>query len=182
MWLWIAHFLAVIVLVLGSVCCWALTFLSLPGNWAIVTLAALFAWMAPAAAAPDVTWTTVFVLLALAAAGEVVESMAAAAGAAKKGGSRRGAALALVGAIGGSILGVAIGLPIPVLGSAVAAVAGGAIGAFGGAVLGEQWKGRPIDQQLEVGRAALLGRLTGTAGKLIVGAIMVVVITADAIF
>ena len=90
--------------------------------------------------------------------------------------------LSLLGAAVGSIGGAVAGLPIPVIGSAVAAVMGGAIGAFGGAILGELWKGRATHQQLEVGRAAFLGRLFGTMGKLVVGAIMIVIAVVDAIW
>src|SRR5689334_15648418 len=89
---------------------WFTTLFSLPGNWLIVGCAALFAWLL----LPDargITWTTVAVLVGLAVLGEVVEFAAGAAGAAKQGASKRGVALAMVGALVGSVAGVAIGLP-----------------------------------------------------------------------
>ena len=90
--------------------------------------------------------------------------------------------LSVMGAIGGSVLGAIVGIPVPIVGSALAAVVGGAVGAFLGAVAGEHWKGRQIHEGLEVGRAAFLGRIWGTAGKLATGAVMFVVTAVDAIF
>lgn len=162
--------------------CWTGTLFSLPGNWAIVGAAAVFAWLVPAGPGGGISWTTVIVLLVLSVVGEIVEAAAGAAGAAKLGGSRRSAVLSLVGTIIGSIAGVVVGLPIPVVGSALAALAGGAAGAFMGAMAGERWKGRSFDQQINVGRAAFLGRMAGTVGKLAIGVAMVVITSADALF
>ena len=178
---WLYYFWAILLVVACSVC-WFGTLVMLPGNWGIVALSALFAWLIPTEAGRGLSWGIVVALGVLAIAGEVIEGIAGAAGAAKRGGSRRGMALSLLGALVGSMVGVALGIPIPVIGSAVAAVAGGAMGAFVGAVLGEHWKGRPVDHQMQIGRAALFGRLWGTIGKLVVGIAMVVLVAADAIF
>lgn len=178
---WI-ELLWVLLLLIVCVACWFGTMLTLPGNWGIVLAAAGYAAFAPGAAARQVSWWTVLGLGLLALVGEAIEALAGAAGTARAGGSRRGMVLSLLGAAVGSIGGAVAGLPIPVIGSAVAAVMGGAIGAFGGAILGELWKGRATHQQLEVGRAAFLGRLFGTMGKLVVGAIMIVIAVVDAIW
>jgi hypothetical protein len=78
-------------------------------------------------------------------------------------------------------MGAVGGLPIPVAGSIVGALIGGAAGAFTGAWLGEMWKhGRP-DISVNVGWGALIGRLLGTAGKLIVGAVMLVSLAIHAL-
>jgi hypothetical protein len=82
----------------------------------------------------------------------------------------------------GSILGITAGLPIPVIGSFVMALVGGAAGAFFGAYLGESWKGRPEAERVAIGRGAFTGRIWGTVGKLAVGVIMLVLIAWDAIF
>ena len=82
-------------------------------------------------------------------------------------------ALALVGAAVGSIVGAVIGVPVPVVGSIVAAVGGGAAGAFLGAYLGEYWKGRASHERLAISTGAMLGRVAGTVGKLIIGGAMV---------
>ena len=47
-----------------------------------------------------------------------------------------------------------------------------------GALVGEQWKGRGMDESLQVGWAAFWGRLLGTIGKLLCGTLMIVVILA----
>lgn len=177
---WIAYTAAVT----GSlllVAAWGANLLSLPGNWAMVGLAALAAWILPEDAPARVSWTTVGLLAGLALAGELLEAVAAAGNAARLGGSRRGTILSIVGAMAGSVLGGIAGVPIPVplLGSAVSAIVGGGAGAFLGAYLGERWKGRSLEEGLAIGRAALLGRFLGTAGKMIVGSIMIVLAFAD---
>jgi uncharacterized protein YqgC (DUF456 family) len=128
------------------------------------------------------SWWTVGILAGLAVAGEVVEFVAGAAGAARQGASRRSIVLSLVGTIVGSIVGAIIGIPIPLIGPLIAALGGGAVGAFAGAYLGETWKGRSSDQSLSVSKAAVIGRLLGTLGKLAVGALMVVVVAIDGFF
>ena len=63
-----------------------------------------------------------------------------------------GKLLSLVGAIAGSIAGVMVGTPVPVIGSFVMALLGGAGGAFAGAYLGEMWKGREEDARVAAGK------------------------------
>ncbi|MCA9148915.1 MAG: DUF456 domain-containing protein [Planctomycetales bacterium] len=178
MWTTSVEVVAVILFVLFCLGAWCATLVSLPGNWAMVIAAALMAWLAKDGSRIDIQWWTVGVLAALAGVGELLETAAGAAGTAKLGGSRRGMVLSIVGAIIGSAAGVAAGLPIPVIGSAIAAVFGGAMGAFAGAVAGEHWKGADVDKQMAVGRAAFMGRLVGTAAKLIVGAVIAVIAIA----
>lgn len=164
-------------LVLAAIACWVSNAFTLPGNWLIVGLAALFAWLLP----PDeygrgFGWITVAVLAVLATLGEIVEFAAGAAGAAKQGASRRAMLLAMVGAMIGSVAGAAIGIPVPIVGPLVAAVGGAAAGAFGGAYLGEVWKGKLHAERTAVSTGAMIGRLFGTVGKLAAGAVMVTVL------
>jgi hypothetical protein len=121
-------------------------------------------------------------VVGLAILGEVIEFAAGAAGAAKSGGSRRGMVLAVAGAMAGSIVGALLGtaIPVPLIGNLIGAVLGGAIGAFGGAYTGEYWKGKSESERIAVGRAAMIGRVLGTVGKLGIGAIMVVITAFDA--
>jgi uncharacterized protein YqgC (DUF456 family) len=175
------YYLWVLLLSLTLIGGWIATLLSLPGNWVIAGAAALFAWQIEPPDGIGISWRTVIILLLVAGLGEVIETVAGAAGTAKHGGSRRSMLLSVIGAVVGSIGGVVIGLPLPIIGPAIAAVMGGAMGAFGGAALGEHWKGRPMDQQLTIGRAAFMGRILGTVGKLAAGAIMVVIALADAL-
>ena len=87
--------------------------------------------------------------------------------------------LAIVGAMFGSMVGAMFLSAVPIIGTIIGAVGGAALGSFGGAYLGEMWKGRDQKERLDIGAAAMLGRLLGTMGKLIVGAIMVAVVTID---
>jgi uncharacterized protein YqgC (DUF456 family) len=174
-----------VLLVLGNLGALAATVTALPGNWIIVGLTALFAWLIHDASGGGVDWKTVVALIVLATIGELVEFIAGAAGAARSGGSRRGMLLAVVGTLLGSMAGVTVGsfvVPIPVLGSVIAAVGGGALGAFVGAYVGESWKGRTDDERLAISKAAFVGRLLGTVGKLWIGAVMVVVAAVDTFF
>jgi uncharacterized protein YqgC (DUF456 family) len=178
---WMYYVWATLLLVV-CLASWCLNLFALPGNWGIVAAAALFAFAFAGREDRGIGWWAVGSLVALAALGEVIEFAAGAAGAAKLGGSRRGMALAVVGTFVGSIAGALALAPVPVVGSIVGAVGGGALGAFGGAYLGEIWKGRTSDESLEIGTAAMIGRILGTAGKVAVGAAMVVIATAAAFF
>ncbi len=169
-------------LVLANAAALVMTVFTLPGNWIIVGLTALFAFALPWEDGRGIHWTVVTVVVVLAVIGEVVEFAAGAAGAAKQGASRRAMALAIVGAIAGSLAGAVIGVPIPVIGPLISAIGGGALGAFGGAYLGELWKGKTADESLSTSAGALLGRLFGTVGKLMIGAIIFVIVMINAFF
>ncbi|RIK72808.1 MAG: DUF456 domain-containing protein [Planctomycetota bacterium] len=169
---WLYYALAVTLVLVGGLC-WLANLFSLPGNWALVGVAALFAYLVPATAGRGIGWKTIALLAALAALGEILEFAAGAAGAAKQGASRRAVVLSLVGAMASSVGG---------LGSLLAALLGGAAGAFAGAYLGETWKQRPHAAGMAVGKAAFVGRLWGTVGKFAVGAAMLGVLTVDALF
>ena len=176
------YYLWALLLVATCGVAWLLNLVALPGNWIVVGAAAVFTALMPEDLGRGVTWTTIIVLLVLAVIGEIIEFAAGAAGAAKQGASRRAIALSMVGAIIGSITGVAVGAPIPVLGSLLMAIFGGAAGAFAGAYLGEAWKGRGEPERTAAGRGAFFGRIWGTIGKFTVGAIMLAVVTWDALF
>ena len=94
-------------------------------------------------------------ILVLAAVGEIVELVASALGVSKQGGSRRSAAMALLGSIGGGTLGVFIGIPIPLVGSAVAAVFFAGLGAMAGAILGEISVGQRLGTSWRVAKAVV---------------------------
>ena len=121
-------------------------------------------------------WWVLIALLVLATLGEIIEFAAGAFGATSAGGSKRGAVLALLGSIGGGVLGVLVGVPIPVIGQIMAALLFACVGAMAGAMLGEHWKGRTLEEGVQVGQAAFFGRLFGTLGKLMCGAVMLVVV------
>lgn len=175
------YYLWATLFVLGMVLAWLTTLFNFPGNWLIVGLGALFAWLVPVEEGGKLAWSTIAIAAGLAFLGEVIEFFAGAAGAKKQGASRRSMLLALVGAIVGSLAGAIVSFPIPIVGPIIGAVGGGALGAFCGAYLGETWKGRDLDQRLAAGQGALVGRLLGTVGKLLVGAVIVAVLAIDAL-
>lgn len=174
------YYVWAVVLVLWCLVAWGTTLFGLPGNWVLLLGAVIFAWRFPEVEDRGLSWYAVGAAAVLIVLGEVVEFATAAAGAAKQGASRRAMALSLIGTFVGSVAGAIIGVPVPVVGPIIAAVGGGALGAFGGAWLGETWKGRTHQERLDVSKAALIGRLMGTAGKLALGAIAGVVVAVDA--
>jgi uncharacterized protein YqgC (DUF456 family) len=178
---WI-YWVCLSLLLLANVVCWLVSFFMMPGNWVMVALAAVCAFFLPEQEGGlGVSWWAVLVLALLAGLGELIEFAAGAAGAAKQGASRRAMMLSLVGAIIGSVAGAIIGLPIPFVGPVVAALGGAGAGAFLGAYLGETWKGRSGEERMNVSKGALVGRLLGTVGKLMVGSVMVVYVTFESL-
>lgn len=173
-WVWAT------LLVLASIAAWLTNLFSLPGNWMVVGLLALFVFLVPPTDGRGIAWWMVLISASIAAVGELIEFAAGAAGAAKVGGSRRAMLLAVVGAMVGSIVGAVVGIPIPFIGPLIAALGGASVGAFAGAYLGETWKGRLHGDRMEISRAALLGRLFGTLGKLVAGGVMLALICLDA--
>ena len=154
---------------------WALTVIGMPGNWLMLVATAAYAWLLPGESRAAIGWEVVVVLLVLAAVGEIVELLAGAAGTSRAGGSRRSAVLALLGSIAGGVVGLVLGMPIPLLGSVVGALLLAGVGAMGGAMLGEMWSGGNLQLNWHIGIAAFTGRLLGTLGKALIGALMVVI-------
>jgi uncharacterized protein YqgC (DUF456 family) len=144
----------------------------------IVAVAAVYACLMPAESRADISWWSLGGLVGLALLGEALEFLAGALGATKAGASRRAAMLALAGSLAGGMFGLFVGIPIPFIGSLVGAIVFAGLGALAGAVLGERWKGRTLDQSLRVGKAAFWGRLLGTLGKTLAGALMIALIAA----
>ena len=178
----LVYYLWAVLLIVACAAAWISMLFTLPGSWVIVAVTALFAFLLPSENGHGIGWLTVAIIAALAAAGELIEFAAGAAKAAKQGASRRAMLLAIFGTIAGSLCGAFAGIPIPIAGPIIGAVGGGAAGAFVGAYAGETWKGKSSQESLEVGKAALIGRLLGTLGKLLFGAIMFVIVAIDALF
>jgi len=152
------------------------TLLGLPGNWGLVLVAGMLAYFAPDSMHVGIQLPTMLTLLTMAIAGEVIEFVAGAAGVNQLGGSRQGTVLAVVGSIVGAIAGMFVGVPVPIVGSLIAAVAFGGLGAFGGAVAGERWVGKEWDVSIRIGWGALWGKLLGTLLKTICGTAMMVLL------
>ena len=178
----VAAVVAVVVLIAALFCGWVLTLVGLPGNWLMVAAVAIYAAVIPAHLAVAIGWGVVATVAALAALGEIGESVAGAAGTLSAGGSRRAAIAALVGSIVGGLLGALLGMPLLPLGSLLAAVLLSGCGALIGAVLAEMSLGTDPGSSLRIGGAAMLARLVGTAGKMLVASMIVAVTLASLCF
>jgi hypothetical protein len=75
-----------------------------------------------------------------------------------------------------------VGLPIPVIGSLVAAILFAGAGALVGAMLGETWKGRTLAESWKVGQSAFWGRLLGALAKTGIATAMLVIAMVAALF
>jgi uncharacterized protein len=153
---------------------WVGILFNLPGTWLMVLVTALLKWWQPGYV--RVSWTVLGVASGLAVLGEVLEFVLGAAGSRRAGGSTRAAALAIVGSLVGGIVGTA--LPVPIVGTLI----GACLGAFIGSLLGDLWAGRPLFPSFEAGWGAAVGRFWGTASKLAIGGIIVVILTLAAFF
>ena len=154
---------------------WSLTLFGIPGNWLVLAATVVYAYLVPPDWRVSVGWLAISVMLCLALLGEAIELLASAVGVRRYGGSRRGAALALVGSMIGAVVGMIVGVPVPIVGPIIGALFFAAIGATAGAILGERWAGRKLDASYKIGVAAFFGRLVGTAGKMVIGAVMVAI-------
>lgn len=141
---------------------------NLPGTWLMVLLAVAIEWWQPDEYL--FSWNVLYAAAGLAMLGELFEFGLGAAGTRQAGGSRRAAAIAILGGIVGAIMGTA--LPIPVAGTLI----GASLGAFAGSLLGDLWAGRPLFHSVRAGRGAAVGRFLGTAAKLAVGGVIVVLL------
>jgi uncharacterized protein YqgC (DUF456 family) len=157
---------------------WLVNLVGLPGNWLIV--AVCLVWMLFGPIEYRFSWVVVAVIAVLALIGEGIEFGASVLGTKKLGGSGRGAALSVVGSIIGGIVGAIFGIPVPIplVGVLIGSVLFAAIGAWIGATIGEKWIGRSTKESVQIGRAAFVGRLLGTMGKLVIGSSMVVLAIA----
>ncbi len=174
----IGLFFGVLVLMLAVVTCWLLNLINLPGNWLLLIVTFLFTLLVPDSEAcrMAISWTALILLTVLALLGEIVEFAAGVWGASRAGASRRCAILVLVGSFCGGVAGMVIGLPIPIIGPIIASILFAGLGALTGGILGERWAGRDWAESFHVGQVAFWGRLFGTFGKILMGAVMVVLV------
>ncbi|HSN52830.1 MAG TPA: DUF456 domain-containing protein [Woeseiaceae bacterium] len=161
-------------LTLLNIAFWAGILFGVPGIWLMVLVAALIEWSQPGEYL--FSQPTLYVSAGLALLAELLEFLMGAAGARQAGGSKRGAGLAIVGGIVGAVLGTA--LPVPVLGTLIGASAG----AFAGSLLGDRMAGRSMDDSVQAGRGAAIGRFWGTTAKMIIGAVVLVLLAVAAYF
>jgi uncharacterized protein len=149
---------------------WASNLVTLPGNWFMAILVAIYACLGvDPSSRPAIGLGSVVLVFALAFVGEVVEFVAGAAGAKKAGASRKSTILAIIGSMIGALVGAFVGVPIPIVGSIIAAILFAGLGATAGAMFGEWTDGRAWRDSWSIGHAAFWGRTFGTLGKVSVG-------------
>lgn len=169
-YLWIALLLVLLTAL------WVTNLFGAPGNWLMIL--AVIGWMVFGPEGYQVGWLVLTILMILAGLGELVEFGASVFGTKKLGGTNRGATCSVVGSIVGGIAGAFLGIPFPVplVGSLIGSLLFAGIGAWIGASLGERWAGKTIQESVQIGGAAFLGRILGTIGKFVVGLVMLVFI------
>jgi uncharacterized protein YqgC (DUF456 family) len=132
---------------------------AVPGVVAIFLGALLAAWLGHF---ERIGWPSLLLLAALMLLGLIIDMVAAIVGAQRVGASRA----AVIGSIGGAVVGLFFGLP------------GFLLGPFVGAVAGEYLHRRAADQALRVGIGTWIGLALGTLARLGVGVTMIVIFVA----
>lgn len=142
--------LAVLGLILMAACL-AVVPLGLPGGWLMLLV------VAAGTLAGRVEPLTLAVLTAVIGAAELAEFLIVRTMSLRHGGS----GAAFWGAVVGGVAGVMVGLPVPVVGSLLAGVAGTFLGATAVAL----WRSRRPGEAARVGWGAVLGRALSAAVK-----------------
>lgn len=161
---------------------WGVNLIGLPGNWFSVAILAIYAWLGPQETRVAIGYVAVSAAFVAALIGELIEFAAGALGAKRAGASRRSTLYAVIGSMIGAIGGAMIGIPVPVIGSILAAILFGGLGATAGAMYGEWTDGRPWRESWTIGHAAFWGRTFGVFGKLGAGLLIVGIVIAGVLF
>lgn len=164
-----------IAFVLLCVVAWLTNLVALPGNWGCVLLMACYAWLLPDQGRVSIGYVAVLVAFGFALVGEMIEFFAGAAGAKRAGASRKSTLYSIIGSMAGALMGAFVGIPIPVVGSVIAAIVFGGFGAAAGAMYGEWSDGRDWRENWVVGHSTFWGRTFGTLGKLLAGFVIVLI-------
>lgn len=141
-----------------------LNLLSLPGNWLMLGVLCLAAWLGPDG---RITWSFVGLMGALAVLGELLELGAQLIGGKRGGASGAGNFGGIVGSIAGAILLAPFALG---LGSLVGALFGAWIGCF----IVERMRQESRQRAAEAAWGAFWGRSLGLVGKSAIGATIIV--------
>jgi uncharacterized protein len=137
----------------------ALHIFSLPANWIILGLLALWKWTHPEL---DMAWTFFIYIGLMAAAGEALEFGGQILGAKRYGSTRKGNIGGIIGAIAGAILGAAFLLGL-------GALPGALLGAFAGCYILEMGQGRSKQESWRAAVGAFWGKFFGMAVKFSMG-------------
>jgi uncharacterized protein YqgC (DUF456 family) len=128
---------------------------SLPANWVILVLLALFKLIRPEA---DLSWTMFLLLALLAGVAEAVEFAAQAYGGKRFGATGKGNLGGIIGAIAGAILGAPLFFGL-------GALPGALFGAYGGCLLFEKLHGRDWAESTRAAWGAMWGKFFGLTAK-----------------
>jgi len=74
----ILYYTMAVLLVLFSAGCWALNLFSIPGNWIMIALATLFAWLMPTGEGQGISWEIIGTIVIVGLLAELVEFAASA--------------------------------------------------------------------------------------------------------
>jgi hypothetical protein len=110
----------------------------------------------------------ILILIALTILGEVIEYVLGIVGAKKRGASKG----AIIASIAGGIVGAIICAPFLF---GIGSLIGAFLGAFAGAFLIEYYQGKGVNQAMESGWGALLGRVGGAITKGFIGVMMIII-------
>ncbi len=171
-WAWVEPTTTVaiaIAVVFLCILAWGTNLIALPGNWISVAILALYVWLGPGEGRAAIGGIALAVAFGCALIGEVTEFIASALGAKRAGASRKSTIYAVIGSMIGAITGGLMGVPIPIIGSVLAAILFGGIGATAGAMYGEWTDGKSWKESWAIGHAAFWGRTFGTLGKVSFG-------------
>jgi hypothetical protein len=162
-----------LVAILAAICCAsvALSLLQLPGTWAIMGVATLYAWYYDWS---RIGTTSLLVMLGLTVVGEIVETMSGAVLAKRSGASNRAAWYGLAGGMIGAIF---LSIPVPVFGTII----GAAVGCFAGALIAELQIGKRWDEGTKSGFYTAVGRTLGSMFKVMIAATIACIATAQAV-
>ncbi|EGJ51504.1 DUF456 domain-containing protein [Desulfocurvibacter africanus] len=153
-----AAFIALLLAVL------VLHLLSLPANWILLGLVAVWKWTHPAM---DAGWWFFGLLAGLALAGEIIEQVVQIVGGKRYGSSGRGLLGAFIGGFAGAIMGA------PIL-FGLGAIPGALLGAYAGGLIFELMHERPFVEAHRSALGNMYGRILGNVLKLALGITMLV--------
>ncbi len=137
----------------------------LPGNFIILADSILYGWYG---GFKEITYKVILILIALTILGEVIEYVLGIVGAKKRGASKG----AIIASIAGGIVGAIICAPFLF---GIGSLIGAFLGAFAGAFLIEYYQGKGVNQAMESGWGALLGRVGGAITKGFIGVMMIII-------
>ena len=145
-----------------------------PGNWIMLIVASFYAYLMPNESPYDFGVVIILIVLILAIIGEILEFFTGVLSTKKAGGTKRGMWFSLIGSIMGSIAGIFFGIPIPIIGSLIAALLFSGVGALLGAYYGEKVEGKNSKDAWKVGVSSFTGRILGSLFKIICGFIALI--------